>query len=168
MTGSGGAPDHVSATEGAPARLTAAQRTLDRGAIDRGRLAWLASGAAALFLGTVLGWSGGVLDLLAGPPPIVRAGLVAAATVAGLALLREAVRRLSDGRRVPVAELHDADIALLIRAVRLVFLSVAAFSAAAGWLLAHPLPFVVALVIAGVDVLETSLLLLVVALRREP
>ena len=31
---------------------------------------------------------------------------------------------------------------------------------------AHPLPFIVALVIAGVDVLETSFLLLVVTLRR--
>jgi hypothetical protein len=36
-----------------------------------------------------------------------------------------------------------------------------------GWLMGHPLPFIVALVIAGVDVLETSFLLLVVTLRRE-
>jgi hypothetical protein len=53
----------------------------------------------------------------------------------------------------------------MIRAVRLVFLAVAAFAAAAGWLIGHPLPLVVALVIAGVDVLETSFLLVVVALR---
>jgi hypothetical protein len=46
-----------------------------------------------------------------------------------------------------------------------VFLAVAAFAAAAGWALGHPLPLVVALVIAGVDVLETSFLLLVVNLR---
>ena len=39
--------------------------------------------------------------------------------------------------------------------------------AAAGWLLGHPLPLVVALVIAGVDILETSFLLLVVAFRRD-
>ena len=43
----------------------------------------------------------------------------------------------------------------------------AALSAAAGWLLGHPLPFVVALVIAGVDILETTFLLFVIAVRRE-
>jgi hypothetical protein len=53
----------------------------------------------------------------------------------------------------------------MIRGVRLVFLAVAAFAAASGWLLGHPLPLVVALVIAGVDVLETSFLLIVVGLR---
>ena len=51
--------------------------------------------------------------------------------------------------------------------MRYVFLAVAAFAAAAGWLIGHPLPFVVALVIAGVDVLETTFLLLVVAVRGE-
>jgi len=45
--------------------------------------------------------------------------------------------------------------------VRLIFLAVAAFATGSAFLLGHPLPLVVALVIAGVDVLETSLLLLV-------
>ena len=40
-------------------------------------------------------------------------------------------------------------------------------SAAAGWLIGHPLPFIVALVIAGVDVLETTFLLIVVTLRSD-
>jgi hypothetical protein len=53
----------------------------------------------------------------------------------------------------------------MIRGVRLVFLAVAAFAAAAGWLLAHPLPLVVATVIAAIDVIETSFLLLVVTVR---
>jgi hypothetical protein len=53
----------------------------------------------------------------------------------------------------------------MIRGVRFVFLAVAALAAASGWLLGHPLPLVVALVIAGVDVLETSFLLIVVGLR---
>jgi len=53
----------------------------------------------------------------------------------------------------------------MIRGVRLVFLAVAALAAGAGWILGHPLPLVVALVIAGVDVLETSFLLLVVNIR---
>jgi len=43
---------------------------------------------------------------------------------------------------------------------------VAAFAAASGWLIGHPLPLIVALVIAGVDVLETTFLLIVVSLHR--
>ena len=54
-----------------------------------------------------------------------------------------------------------------IRGVRLVFLAVAAFAAAAGWLLAHPLPLIVAVIIAAIDVIETSFLLLVVTVRRD-
>ena len=46
------------------------------------------------------------------------------------------------------------------------FLAAASFTAAAGWLLGEPLPLVIALVIAGVDVVETSFLLLV-ATRRQ-
>ena len=53
----------------------------------------------------------------------------------------------------------------MIRGVRLTFLAVADFAAAAGWALAHPLPIVVALIVAGVDVIETSFLLLVVSVR---
>ena len=53
----------------------------------------------------------------------------------------------------------------MIRGVRLVFLAVAAFAAAAGWLLAHPLPLIVAVIIAAIDVIETSFLLLVVSVR---
>jgi hypothetical protein len=140
--------------------------TTRAGDIDRGRVAWLLAGAGALLAGTLLGWSAGLLEGLATLPAIVRAALVAASTLVGIALLRESVRRLAAGRRVPTSEMHEGDVALLIRAVRLVFLSVAAFSAAAGWLVGHPLPFVVALVIAGIDILETSLLLLVVTLRR--
>ena len=43
---------------------------------------------------------------------------------------------------------------------------VAAFAAAAGWALAHPLPLIIAAVIAGIDVIETSFLLLVVGRGR--
>jgi hypothetical protein len=50
----------------------------------------------------------------------------------------------------------------LVRGVRYLFLAVAAAAAAAGWLLGEALPLVIALVIAGVDVVETSLLLIVV------
>ena len=48
----------------------------------------------------------------------------------------------------------------------LVFLALASAAAGAGWALGDPLPLVVALVIAGIDVVETSFLLLVVASGR--
>jgi hypothetical protein len=135
--------------------------------VDRGRLAWLGAGGAAVLAGTLLGWNAELLDAVAHPPTLLRAGLVAAGVLAGLALLRAAIRRLGTGSPISGAELTGAEVAGLIRAIRLVFLSVAAFAAALGWLLGHPLPFIVALVIAGVDLLETSLLLLVVTIRRE-
>ena len=116
---------------------------------------------------------------------------MAGAVVLGLWLLAEAMRtagrqprpgvghglrlgvRRPDGRpagrpsAAPSGELSTRDLAGLVRGIRLVFLAVAAFAAAIGWLVGHPLPFIVALVIAGVDILETSFLLLVVALRKD-
>ena len=136
-------------------------------AIDRGRVAWLLAGGFAIVLATLLGWNGAFLDALATPPPVIRAALVAAAVVLGLWLLTRAMQRLADSRGPGGGEMSGRDLTGLIRGVRLVFLAVAAFSAAGGWLVGHPLPFVVALVIAGVDVLETSFLLLVVAVRRD-
>ena len=107
--------------------------------------------------GTPRSWSGS-----SGPPAIVRAALVGVAVVAGAV-------RCSDGDPPPRGRGSLASVTspAAVRGIRLVFLAVAAFAAAAGWLLAHPLPFIVALLIAGVDILETSLLLLVVNLRRE-
>lgn len=134
---------------------------------DRGRLAWLAAGSLALVGGTLLGWSADLLDAIAHPPALVRAALVGACVVAALWCLVQAVRRLDASRLVPSGALSGRDLAILIRGVRYVFLAVAALSAAAGWLIGHPLPIVVALVIAGVDVLETTFLLIVVALRSD-
>ena len=135
--------------------------------LDRGRLAWIAFGLVAFGGGTLLGWNAGLLDALVSPAPPVRAALVGGSAVAGLALFARAMRHLETGRGIRSAELGTRDLAMLVRGARYVFLAVAAFSAGAGWLLGHPLPFIVALVIAGVDVLETSFLLLVVTLRRE-
>ena len=134
---------------------------------DRGRLAWLVAGSVALVGGTLLGWSSEVLDAIAHPPALVRAALVGACVVAALWCLVQAMRRLDADRQVPSGTLSGRDLAILIRGVRYVFLAVAALSAAAGWLIGHPLPIVVALVIAGVDVLETTFLLIVVALRSD-
>jgi hypothetical protein len=110
----------------------------------------LALGAVAIGLATVAGRS----DLLAAilePPLPARVLLGAAATVFGVWLLLRSVARVGDGRGARS----------LIRAVRLAFLAVAAFAAAAGWFLGSPVPIAIALVIAGIDVVETTFLLLV-------
>jgi hypothetical protein len=138
----------------------------DRG-LDPGRLAWLLAGGAALVGGTLLGWNEEVLVAIAHPPALVRSALVALSVVAALWCVVQAVKRLEVGRSLPPEAMTGRDLATLVRGVRYVFLAVAATSAAAGWLIGHPLPFIVALVIAGVDILETTFLLLVVALRRE-
>lgn len=135
--------------------------------LDRGRLAWLLAGGAALVGGTLLGWNGNLLAAIAHPPPIVRAALVGASVVAALWCVLAAVRRLEAGRHLAGDAMSGRDLATLVRGVRYVFLAVAALSAAAGWLIGHPLPFVIALVIAGVDILETTFLMLVIAIRRE-
>jgi hypothetical protein len=111
-------------------------------------------GILAVAAATVVGWNGGVLDSLVEPPPLVRAALVGIAVALGAWLLAQSMRRM--------AIAGTSDVRGLIRAVRLAFLAVAALTAAAGWLLAHPLPLVIAAVIAGIDVIETSFLLLVV------
>lgn len=126
------------------------------------------AGIVALVGGTLLGWSGDLLEAIATPPAIVRAALTGAAVVAALWCLRRAVERIEASRTSPPGELSTRDLASLVRGVRFVFLAVAALSAAAGWLLGHPLPLVVALIIAGVDILETTFLLIVVSLRRDP
>ena len=69
------------------------------------------------------------------------------------------------GRLARLADAGTEDVPGLVRAVRLAFLAIAAFAAAAGWALASPLPLIVAAVIAGIDVVETSFLLLVVGSR---
>jgi hypothetical protein len=134
--------------------------------VDRLRVAWFVAGGLALVGGTLLGWNSAVLDAIATPPALLRAFLVGAAVVVGLWLLSTAMRRMAEAGG-PGGDLTGPGLAVLVRGVRLVFLAVAAFAAAGGWLVGHPLPFIVALVIAGVDVLETSFLLLVVALRRD-
>lgn len=126
------------------------------------RLVPLGFGLAILLGGTIAGWDGRLLTTIATPPPLIRAALVAMTTVAGLALLAGAIRRLSASEPIRGGE---RDLVSLTRGVRLVFLAVAASAAAGGWALGHPLPIVVGLVIAGVDVLETSFLLLVIATR---
>jgi hypothetical protein len=121
----------------------------------------LVLGVVAVVVGSVLGGTGAALDAVVTPPIVVRAALVGASTVVAVALLGRAVTALSGG------DAPDRDMAMMIRGVRLAFLAVAAIAAAAGWLVGHPLLLVVALVIAGVDVAETSFLLIVARSRGE-
>ena len=97
------------------------------------------------------------LDAIVHPPPVVRAALVGGSAALAVILLSRGLSRLADGRD---------DVPSLIRGVRLVFLALAAAAAGAGWALGDALPLIVALVIAGIDVVETSFLLLVVASGR--
>lgn len=121
----------------------------------------LGIGLAAFGLGTALGRDAGLLRAVVTPPAIVRACFVGAALLAGLALLAAGVGRIDAGRD------RGADgPADLIRGVRLAFLALAALAAAGGWLVASALPIVVALVIAAVDVVETTFVLILVGTRR--
>jgi hypothetical protein len=115
-------------------------------------------GVLAVIAATVVGSNGGWLGAVVEPPPLLRAALVGLSVALGAMLLARSVTRMSAS--------GAGDVPGLIRAVRLAFLAVAAFAAAAGWALAHPLPLIVAAVIAGIDVIETSFLLLVVGRGR--
>lgn len=120
----------------------------------------LAAGVAAVLAATVLGGAGSLLDAVVSPPIVVRAALVGVSAVAALALLGRALAALGGG------DAPERDMATMIRGVRLAFLAVAAIAASAGWFVGHPLLLVVALVIAGVDVVETTFLLIVARRHR--
>lgn len=132
-----------------------------------GRLMWVLAGVAAMAMGTAAGWNPAVFESFARPPVVFRALLVSAMVLVALRLLAEAIRRIDASRQVAPGTADARDLAGLIRGVRFVFLAVAAASAAGGWLLGSALPIVTALLIAGVDVIETGFLLLVVSLRGE-
>jgi hypothetical protein len=137
----------------------------DERTIDIGALLPLTIGLGGLAVGTVFGWDSRLVDALVAPPPIIRAVLVGIAVLVGLWLLRASIDRLRVSRDLPAVATLGPDVAGMVRGIRLTFLAVAAFAAAIGWLIAHPLPLVLALVIGGVDVIETSFLLLVVTFR---
>jgi hypothetical protein len=136
------------------------------GAEAPGALRALLLGFGAIVLAMAIGLEPALVDTLVRPPAIVRAALVGLSVVVGLWVLSRAVSQIDASRR-PGA---SPDLSTMVRGVRLAFIAVAIFAAGAGWGLAHPLPIVIALIIAGVDVIETSFLLLVVRLgdrRRE-
>ena len=125
------------------------------------RFAPLLVGVALVAAGSIVGLDPALANAVFQGPILLRAVLTGLAAILGLWLLFSAIGRLAgDDDAAP------RSFAEMIRAIRLVFLAIAAFAAAAGWLLGHPLPIVIALVVAGVDVIETSFLLLVVRMRR--
>jgi len=128
---------------------------------------WLAVGVVAVVAVSVPGIAATALGALATPPAMVRAFLAAVAIVGGLALLRRALR-LIEATRTPSDGLSARELAAMVRGIRFVFLAAAAFAAAAGWVIGDPLPIVIGLVIAGVDLAETSFLLLVALGRGRP
>jgi hypothetical protein len=127
----------------------------------RAYIVGLALGLAAVLVGTVLGGAGRFLEAVVTPPIAVRAALVGTSSIVALALLSRALTALARG------DAPDRDMATMIRGVRLAFLAVAALSAGAGWFIGHALLLVVALVIAGVDVVETTFLLIVARAHRD-
>ena len=112
----------------------------------------LGAGLLAIVFGTALGLAPAFLETVVNPPAIVRAALVGASVAIGVVLLSRSLVAMTGG---------ETDIRWLVRGVRLAFLAVASFAAATGWALGSPLPLIVALVIAGIDVVETSFMLLV-------
>ncbi len=112
-------------------------------------------GIGAVALASVLGRAD-VMGAILEPPLIGRLLLGGAAALVGVVLILRAVDRFGRASGDPRA---------LIRAVRLIFLAIAAFAASAGWFLGSALPIVVALVIAGIDVIETTVLLLITQVK---
>jgi hypothetical protein len=127
----------------------------------RAYFAALTLGIAAVVAGTVFGGAEPLLRVIVAPPILVRTALVGASAVVALVLLSRALTAMGGGGA------PDRDVATMIRGVRFAFLAVAALAAAAGWFVGQPLLLVVALVIAGVDVVETTVLLIVARTHRE-
>lgn len=145
-----------------------AERT---GAWPGGRVALgalLLAGLSAIGTAMFAGQFEGAFESIARPSLFWRAGFAGFSLVLGGALLLGAIERMGgsvDEGHGTGEEVSNADLGSMIRAIRLVFLSAASFTAAGGWLLGDPLPLVIALVIAGVDVVETTFLLLVAGRR---
>lgn len=129
-----------------------------------GSLLLLIGGVVVVFGASLVG-QGDLLARIAEPPPLIRAGLIGTAVVVGAALLRASISRFQAAGAAP-GHLAEANPVTVLRGIRLAFLALAAFAAALGWLLADPVPLVVAAIVAAVDVVETSFLLLVVGPLR--
>lgn len=129
---------------------------------DAGSLiAGLAIGIAILGAGAWVGLEPAILDALLTGPSVARFALAAATTLVGIWLMLRALQLLAGDDEAATPGLPARSFADVVRGVRSVFLAIAAFAAASAFVAAHPLPLVLALIIAGVDVVETAFLLLV-------
>ncbi len=144
-------------SEALPVALLGSLVTLMRDRAFRQPLVLL--GGILLLVGVTVAGRGDLLGRVLEPPFWAALPLAIAAALVGFVLAARAAERLGSSAGDPRA---------LIRGVRLVFLAVAALAAAAGWLLGSAMPVVVGLVIAAVDVIETTALLLVTRARDEP
>jgi hypothetical protein len=115
-------------------------------------------GGLLVLAGTFAAGGSELLGRVLEPPFWAAVPLAIAAAIVGLVLVAKAAERFGASGEDPRS---------LIRAVRFVFLAVAAFAAAAGWLLGSAMPVVVALIIGAVDVVETTALLLVTQVKDE-
>jgi hypothetical protein len=121
----------------------------------RRQLLVLGLGIVAIGAAMLAGRSDLVTPLFEPPMPAsLLLGIAAAVLAVGIGL--RAGDQLGD---------REGDARELIRAVRLLFLAVGVGAIAAGWLIGSPVPVVAGLVIAGIDMLETTFLLLVTAAR---
>jgi hypothetical protein len=121
----------------------------------RSQLLILAAAAGALVVASVAA-DVDLVRLVLEPPFPVGWLFAAAAGLVGIVVLLRAMARIGPGRDDPRE---------LIRAVRLVFVAVGLFAAAAGWIIGSALPIIAGLIIVAIDVLETTFLLLVTARR---
>ncbi len=124
----------------------------------------LAAGVALLVVGGFIGLNPSVLDVVLNGPILVRLALAAAAGLVGVWYLLSALTRLAGngGERTddePAAGRRP--FAEMVRGVRYVFLAIAASAVASAFIVGHPLPLIIGLIVAAVDVIETSFLLIV-------
>lgn len=118
-------------------------------------------GIALVATGSLVGLDPVLADAVFHGSIVLRAVLTGLAALLGLWLLFSAVARLAGDDDDDGTDASSRSFAEMIRGIRLVFLAIAAFAAGSAFLVGDPLPLVVGLVIAGVDVAETALLLLV-------
>jgi hypothetical protein len=116
----------------------------------------LGIGVVAIAVATAFGWNGNLLDAVVSPPALVRLALAIASLIIAVVLLGAAVGRME------ARDDEGGHLVSMLRGIRLAFLTLAALAVALGWALGNAMPFVVALIIAGIDVIETSFLLIVV------
>lgn len=121
----------------------------------------LVAGVALLLVGGLIGLNPDALDAALKGPIVVRLALAAAAALVAVWYLLSAMSRLAGGSGSPEAGPTRRPFAEMVRGVRYVFLAIASVAVGAAFVVSHPLPLIIGLIVAAVDVIETSFLLIV-------